>query len=132
MRSTPPFSIPADRYAGSLADALAEHGDPKIAIELLTAVLNDAQYLDRRLDWLSPHLQSLIGGYNLRLGDRAQANANLREAVEAMERAQIKAPAAVLAAARAAGAARRAGRCQGPARAAHALTRASRDAPGSA
>ncbi|MGO9464371.1 MAG: protein kinase domain-containing protein [Isosphaeraceae bacterium] len=96
-----PFSIPADRYAGSLADALAEHGDPKIAIELLTAVLNDARYLDRRLDWLSPHLQSLIGGYNLRLGDRAQANANLREAVEAMERAQIKAPAAVLAAARA-------------------------------
>ena len=93
------FSIPADRYAGSLADALAERGDPKIAIELLTAVLDDARYLDRRLDWLGPHLRSLIGGYNLRQGDRAQANANLREALEAMERAQIKAPAAVLRAA---------------------------------
>ena len=59
--------------AGALADALADRGDPKVAIELLKAVHNDSARLDARLDWLLPHLRSVIGGYQLRLGDRDKA-----------------------------------------------------------
>ena len=94
--------------AGALADALADRGDPKVAIELLKAVHNDSARLDTRLDWLLPHLRSVIGGYQLRLGDRDKAAQNLRTAVERMEKSYLKPPAPVLAAAaRAAGASRR-------------------------
>ena len=98
---TQPLPVPADRLAGTLADALAERGDPKAAIELLKAVHNDSARLDARLDWLLPHLRSLIGGYQLRLGDRDKATTNLRSAVERMEQSHLKPPAPVLAAARA-------------------------------
>ena len=98
---TRPLPVPADRLAGALADALAERGDPKAAIELLKAVHNDSARLDARLDWLLPHLRSLIGGYQLRLGDRDKATKNLRAAVERMEKSHLKPPAPVLAAARA-------------------------------
>jgi tetratricopeptide (TPR) repeat protein len=93
--------VPADRLAGALADALAERGDPKTAIELLKAAHNDSARLDTRLDWLLPHLRSLIGGYQLRLGNRDKATENLRIAVERMEQSHLKPPAPVLAAARA-------------------------------
>ena len=104
---TEPLPVPADRLVGELADALAERGDPKVAIELLKAVHNDSARLDARLDWLLPHLRSLIGGYQLRLGDRDKATTNLRTAVERMEKSYLKPPAPVLAAARAARPARR-------------------------
>ncbi len=96
-----PLSVPNDRLAGALAEALADRGDPKTAIELLTALRDDCTYLEARLDWLRPHLQSLIGGAQLRLGNRAAAADNLRAAVEQMEKSQVKPPAPVLAAARA-------------------------------
>ena len=57
--------------------------------------------MQARLDWLLPHLQSLIGGYQLRLGDKDKATTNLRSAVERMEKSHLKPPAPVLAAARA-------------------------------
>ena len=98
---TRPLPVPADRLAGALADALADRGDPKAAIELLKAVHNDSARLDARLDWLLPHLRSLIGGYQLRLGDRDKATKNLRTAVERMDQSHLKPPAPVLAAARA-------------------------------
>lgn len=62
---------------------------------------NDSARLDARLDWLLPPLRSLIGGYQLRLGDRDKATDNLRTAVERMEKSHLKPPAPVLAAARA-------------------------------
>jgi tetratricopeptide (TPR) repeat protein len=93
--------VPPDRFAGALADALAERGDPKAAIELLQAMYLDSAHLDKRLDWLRPHLLSLIGGYRLRLGDRDKATTNLRATVELMEKSYLKPPAPVLAAARA-------------------------------
>jgi hypothetical protein len=92
-----PLSVPPDR----LADALAERGDPKAAIELLQVVCSDSARLDKRLDWLLPHLWSVIGGYQLRLGDRDKATRNLRVTVERMERSHLKPPPPVLAAARA-------------------------------
>ena len=98
---TRPLPVPADRLAGALADALADRGDPKVAIELLKAVHNDSARLDARLDWLLPHLRSLIGGDQLRLGDKDKATTNLRSAVERMEKSHLKPPAPVLAAARA-------------------------------
>jgi tetratricopeptide (TPR) repeat protein len=96
-----PLPVPPDRLAGALADALAERGDPKTAIELLEVVYNDSARLDKRLDWLLPHLWSVIGGYQLRLGERDKATKNLRVTVEWMERSHLKPPAPVLAAARA-------------------------------
>ncbi len=93
--------VPADRLAGALANALADRGDPKAAIELLKAVHNDSARMDARLDWFLPHLQSVIGGDQLRLGDRDKATNNLRTAVERMDRSHLKPPAPVLAAARA-------------------------------
>jgi tetratricopeptide (TPR) repeat protein len=96
-----PLPVPADRLAGSLADALADRGDPKAAVELLKAAHNDSARLDTRLDWLLPHLRSVIGGYQLRLGNRDKATENLRIAVERMEQSHLKPPAPVLAAARA-------------------------------
>jgi hypothetical protein len=96
-----PLPVPPDRFAGALADALAERADPKAAIELLHAVCNDSARLDKRLDWLVPHLWSVIGGYQLRLGDRDKATKNLRVTVERMEQSHLKPPAPVLAAARA-------------------------------
>ena len=120
---TQPPAVPADRWAGALADALAERGDPKAAIELLKVVHNDSARMETRLDWLLPHLQSLIGGDQLRLGDRDKATSNLRTAVERMEKSHLKPPAPVLAAARAAGASRRGeGRGQRPGPTAGALT----------
>jgi tetratricopeptide (TPR) repeat protein len=99
---TRPLPVPADRLADALADALADRGDPKAAIELLKAVHNDSTHnMKARLDWLLPHLQSLIGGDQLRLGDKDKATANLRSAVERMEKSHLKPPAPVLAAARA-------------------------------
>ena len=112
---TRPLSVPADRLAGALADALADRGDPKAAIELLKAVHNRGARLEPRLDWLLPHLRSMVGGYELRLGDRGKATTNLRTAVEQMEKTHLKPPAPVLAAARAACSARRGERRgQGP------------------
>jgi hypothetical protein len=64
-------------------------------------VCSDSARLDKRLDWLLPHLWSVIGGYQLRLGDRDKATRNLRVTVERMERSHLKPPAPVLAAARA-------------------------------
>jgi hypothetical protein len=96
-----PLPVPADRVAGSLADALADQGDPKAAIEILKAVHNHSTRLDGRLDWLLPHLQSLIGGYQLRLGDKDKATTNLRIAVERMEKSHLMPPAPIHAAARA-------------------------------
>jgi hypothetical protein len=96
-----PLPVPPDRFAGALADALAERGDPKAAIELLQVVYGDSARLDKRLDWLLPHLWSVIGGYQLRVGDRDKATTNLRVTVERMERSHLKPPAPVLAAARA-------------------------------
>ncbi len=93
--------VPADRLSDALAGALADRGDPKTAIELLGVVHDDTSYLDARLDWLRPHLQSLIGGDQLRLGNRDGATSNLRPTVERMENSYLKPPAAVLAAARA-------------------------------
>ena len=98
---THPLPVPADRLGHALADALADRGDPKAAIELLKAVHNDSARMEVRLDWLLPHLRSLIGGYQLRLGDRDKATNNLRTAVERMEKSHLKPPAPVLAAARA-------------------------------
>jgi tetratricopeptide (TPR) repeat protein/tRNA A-37 threonylcarbamoyl transferase component Bud32 len=98
---TQPLPVPADRLAVALADALAERGDPKAAIELLKAAHNDSARLDTRLDWLLPHLRSVIGGYQLRLENRVKATENLRIAVERMEKSHLKPPAPVLAAARA-------------------------------
>ena len=69
---------------------------------------NDSARLNARLDWLLPHLRSVIGGFQLRIGDRDKATTNLRIAVDRMEQSHLKPPAAVLAAARAAGPARRA------------------------
>jgi len=92
-----PLTLPADR----LADALRERGDPKAAIELLEALREDTERLDSRLDWLRPHLQSLIGGHRLRLGGRQAAADDLRAGVERMERSHLKPAAPVLAAARA-------------------------------
>jgi hypothetical protein len=43
----------------------------------------------------------VIGGYQLRLGDREKATTNLRIGVERMEQSHLKPPAPVLAAARA-------------------------------
>ena len=94
---TKPLPVPADRFADALADALAERGDPKNAIELLKALHNDSARLDSELDWLLPHLRSLIGGYQLRLGERDKAMKNLRIAVELMEQSRLKAPALVVA-----------------------------------
>ena len=51
-------------------------------------------HLDKRLDWLLPHLWSVIGGYQLRLGDRDKATTNLRVTVERMERSRLKPPCA--------------------------------------
>ncbi len=65
------------------------------------AVHNDSARLDTRLDWILPHLRSLIGGYQLSAGDREKATANLRTAVERMEKSYLKPPAPILAAARA-------------------------------
>jgi tetratricopeptide (TPR) repeat protein len=96
-----PFPVPDDRLAGALADAVAERGDPKVAIELLKAVHNDSARLEARLDWLLPHLRSVIGGYQLRVGDRDKATTNLRTAIERMEKSHLKPPTPVLAAARA-------------------------------
>jgi serine/threonine protein kinase/tetratricopeptide (TPR) repeat protein len=96
-----PLPVPADRLAGALADALADRGDAKAAIELLKAVHNDSARMEARLDWLLPHLRSLIGGDQLRLGDRDKATANLRIAVERLDQSHLKPPAPVLAAARA-------------------------------
>jgi len=100
-RKTRPLRVPADRLADALADALADRGDPKAAIELLKAVHNDSARMGARLDWLLPHLRSLIGGDQLRLGDRTKATINLRTAVERMDQSHLKPPAPVLAAARA-------------------------------
>ena len=96
-----PLTVPADRLAGAFADALGDRGDPKVSVELLEAMRDDTDRLDSRLDWLRPHLQSLLGGYRLRLGDRNAAAADLRAAIERMERSHLKPPASVLAAARA-------------------------------
>jgi hypothetical protein len=93
--------VPPDRFAGALADALAERGDPKTASELLLTVCEDSAHMDKRLDWLVPHLWSVIGGYQLRLGERDKATRNLRITVERMEKAHLKPPAPLLAAARA-------------------------------
>jgi tetratricopeptide (TPR) repeat protein/tRNA A-37 threonylcarbamoyl transferase component Bud32 len=98
---TKPLPVPADRRAAALADALAERGEPKTAIELLKAAHNDAARLDTRLDWLLPHLRSLIGGYQLSLGDLDKAKENLRTAVDRMDQSYLKPPAPFLAAARA-------------------------------
>jgi hypothetical protein len=62
---------------------------------------DDTGYRIAGRDWLRPHLQSLIGGAQLRLGNRDSAAINLREAVEGMEKSQLKPPATLLAAARA-------------------------------
>jgi hypothetical protein len=91
--------VPADRLAGALTDALAERGDPKAAIELLKAVHKNSARLDARLHWFLPHLRSVIGGYQLRLGDRDKATPNLRTALERMEQSYLKPPATVLSAA---------------------------------
>ena len=104
---THPLPVPDDRLAGALADALAERGDPKAAIELLKAVHNDGGRLEPRLDWLLPHLRSMIGACQLRVGDRDKATRNLRDAVERMEKTHLNPPAPVLAAARATCSARR-------------------------
>jgi hypothetical protein len=50
---------------------------------------------------LLAHLRSVIGGYQLGLGDRDKAATNLRTAVERMEKSHLKPPAPILAAARA-------------------------------
>ncbi len=100
---TTPLPVAAERFAAALTDALADRGDPKTAIALLSALRNDSSYIHSRsrLDWMRPLYQSLIGGNQLRLGDRQQAIPMLRESVERMERSHIKVPATVLAAARA-------------------------------
>ncbi len=98
---TRPLRVPADRLASALADALAEQGDPEAAIEVLKALHNDTNRLEPRLDWLLPHLRSMIGACQLRLGERDKATTNLRVAVELMEKTHLKPPAPVLAAARA-------------------------------
>jgi tetratricopeptide (TPR) repeat protein/tRNA A-37 threonylcarbamoyl transferase component Bud32 len=43
---TRPLPVPADRLAGALADAMADRGDPKVAIELLKAVHNDSARME--------------------------------------------------------------------------------------
>jgi tetratricopeptide (TPR) repeat protein len=97
-----PLPVPTDRYAASLADALADRGDPKVAIELLKAVHNDsAGLVFSGFDWLLPHLQSVMGAHQLRQGERDKALKNLRIAIERMEKSSIKPPAPVLDAARA-------------------------------
>jgi tetratricopeptide (TPR) repeat protein len=100
---TTPLPVAAERYAAALTDALADRGDSMTAIALLSALRNDSSYIHSRsrLDWMRPLFQSLIGGNQLRLGDRQQAIPMLRESVERMERSHIKVPRAVLAAARA-------------------------------
>jgi serine/threonine protein kinase len=98
---TRPLPVPADRLADALADALADRGDPKAAIELLGMANPYPFGILARFDWLRPHLRSLIGGYQLRLGNRDAATTDLRAAVEQMEQSHLKPPAPVLAAARA-------------------------------
>jgi tetratricopeptide (TPR) repeat protein len=95
-----PLPVPEDRLAGALADALADRGDPTTAVELLKVVHNDSARMEIRLDWLLPHLRSLIGGDQIRLGKKEKAVTNLRNAVELMEKSYLKPPAPVLAAAR--------------------------------
>jgi serine/threonine protein kinase len=96
-----PLPVSADRLASALADALADRGDPKASVGLLKEVHNTSARLDTKLDWLLPHLRSLIGGYQLRLGDKDKATTNLRTAVEGLEKSYLKPPAPILAAARA-------------------------------
>jgi tetratricopeptide (TPR) repeat protein len=105
-----PFPVPAARLAVALADALAERGDPQTAVELLGAVHSGTIRVEVRLDWLRPHLLSLIGGDQLRLAKKDLAAENLRVAVEELEKSYLKPPEAVLAAARARLARLRAGR----------------------
>jgi hypothetical protein len=96
-----PFHVPADRLSVALAEALADRGDAEVAIELLEAVHSEIIRLEKRLDWLGPHLLSLISDRQVRLGKKDPAQANLRAAVEAMENSYLKPPPAVLAGARA-------------------------------
>ncbi len=96
-----PLPLPDDRLPAALADALADRGDPTAAIELLKAVHNESARMEARLDWLLPHLRSLIGGDQLRMGDKDKATTNLQSAVERLEKSHLKPPAPVLAAARA-------------------------------
>jgi tetratricopeptide (TPR) repeat protein len=98
---TLPFSMPTARFAVALSEALADRGEPQAAVELLGALHTQTSGLEVRLDWLRPHLLSLIGGDQLRLAKKDLAAANLRLAVEEMEKSYVKPPAPVLAAARA-------------------------------
>ncbi len=78
------------------------HGrpSPNQAVSHLGSGHDSYNYL-ARLDWLRPHLRSLIGGYQLRLENRDTSTKDLRDAVEQMEQSHIKPPSPVLAAARA-------------------------------
>ena len=98
---TKPLPVPADRFANALANALAERGDPKNAIELLKALHNDSapRFGTRLALTASAELDRRLPAPPGRTRQSHEEPAH--RAVELMEQSRLKAPAFVVARAKA-------------------------------